>query len=265
MAAGSLADEVARVAREQLAEFGGLDETHPKLARQIRRYWEEIGLSFPGVGEAWSAVFVSWCIKQAGASASEFKFSSLHAAYVNQAIKNADNGTGVFRAVPIDKEPVAVGDLIHRNRQGGRITYDQARRSASYPSHCDIVVAVRPEVAEVIGGNLSNTRAMKTVGLTRDGFVKQRSDDPYICVVKNLKGAAAAVSGLEDDEPMATIIKADDSSDHQLWLYAGGQRRKLRSPQEITELRKHGLLDNRETKLSRETLERIPVMPGAQG
>lgn len=260
MAESAFVQELVRVVRDQLAQFGGLDESHPKLRAQIKRYWEEIGLRFPGEEEPWSAVFVSWCIKQAGATKEEFKFAAKHATYVKKAIENADRGVGVFRAVPIDAEPVAVGDLIHANRESGTITYDRARETDAYPSHCDIVVELRPGAAVVIGGNLSDTRAQMTVALTAGGFVKQKPTNPFIAVVKNLKGDRRS----EEDDVMATTIKVDDPNEKQLWLYAGGQRRPFKSPAEITELRQEGLLDNREIKLSRATFDQIPVMPGAE-
>lgn len=265
MAVSDFAQELVRVVRGQLAEFGGLDESHPKLRKQIKRYWEETGHRFPdrpkrpGEETPWSAVFVSWCLMEAGATKEEFKFAPAHAIYVKKAIENADKGVGVFRAMPIEKARVEVGDLIHANRENGRITYDQARTRDKYPSHCDIVVAVGSGFAEVIGGNLRNTRAMDTVELTAGGFVKQKSRNPYISVVKNLKGRITA----EEDEVMATVIKIDDPNDHQLWLYAGGQRRPLKSVPEINELRQKGLLDNGEIRLSPAVFNEIPIMPGA--
>jgi hypothetical protein len=259
--ADSFREKLVKVAREQLAEFGGLDESNPKLRRQIQRYWEETGFAFPGEETPWSAVFISWCVKQAGATKTQFKFAPSHSTYVKRAIRNADTGTGVFRALPIDKARVEVGDLIHVNRDNGRKTYQEARSEEGYNSHCDIVVNIRPGVAEVIGGNLRNTRALETVTLTTEGFVKQRSKEPYICVIKHIGPGG----GVEEDDLMATVIKVKDPQDHQLWLYAAGQRRPLKSPPEIEELRKAGLLDNRPTiELSRTAFDAIPIMPGAE-
>jgi len=270
MAVSDFAQELVRVAREQLAEFGGLDEGSDKLSRQIRHYWEDIGLRFPdgpnegGVEVPWSAVFVSWCMMTAGATREEFKFSSGHWEYVKAAIRNADKGTGVFRAVPIDRAPVEVGDLIHVNRDvregvPGTTTYDQARTTTTgYSSHCDIVIEVERGVAKVIGGNLHDTRSLDTHDLTSAGFVKQQSRNPYISVVKNLKGATA-----QEDDVMATTIKIDEPGENQLWLYAGGQRRPFKDPREITELREKKLLDDKETSLSRAVFNNIPIMPGA--
>jgi hypothetical protein len=51
----------------------------PQLSAQIKRYWQGLGFKFPGVKTAWSAVFVSWCVKTAVASAKEFVFARAHA------------------------------------------------------------------------------------------------------------------------------------------------------------------------------------------
>jgi len=88
-------------------------------------------------GRATSATFISWCFKTAGASASEF--NPAQATFVKAAIANKDAGTGGFHAQPIDAYKPKVGDLIHRNRNGGRITYKQAQTRSNYQSHSAIV------------------------------------------------------------------------------------------------------------------------------
>jgi len=51
-----------------------------------------------------------WCVKQAGATKSEFKFAMAHSVFANEAIKNAANGTGVFQGFDISEKPPAIGD-----------------------------------------------------------------------------------------------------------------------------------------------------------
>ncbi|NOT59816.1 MAG: DUF2272 domain-containing protein [Acidobacteria bacterium] len=76
-------------------------EHDPLWAAQIKKYWEALGLGFPGVDTHWSAVFVVWCVSTARAMNSEFKFSARHSEFVHWAIKNADVGTGLFRGCDI--------------------------------------------------------------------------------------------------------------------------------------------------------------------
>jgi hypothetical protein len=71
------------------------------------------------------------------------------------------------------------------------------------------------------------------------------------------------IGGGDSDDDAATTIKIREEGENQLWLHAGGQRRPLHSPDEVSELRRAGLLDGRETSLSRAALEAIPIMPGA--
>src|SRR4051794_11368716 len=114
-----LSDFEKKVAQTGLGEYDSYhlySESDPGLAERIEQYWTDLGLPFPGVDTAWSAVFVSWCIRQAGASAQEFKFSPQHSVYVHWAIANMEARRGVFRAHPIDEVAPSIGDLIQNNR-----------------------------------------------------------------------------------------------------------------------------------------------------
>ena len=73
-------------------------------------------------------------------------------------------------------------------------------------------------------------------------------------------GSSFPVSLLAEDE-RATVVKVNDRSDNLLWLYALGRRHALGSLEAITELRRLGLVEDREIPLSRATLDAIPVMP----
>ncbi|HEX9001785.1 MAG TPA: hypothetical protein VGB07_17900 [Blastocatellia bacterium] len=72
----AFASLVASTAKAQFDQYHLIDEHDEPLASQIKRYWLEIGLPFPGVDEFWSAVFISWCVKTAGATEAEFRFSA---------------------------------------------------------------------------------------------------------------------------------------------------------------------------------------------
>jgi len=180
------------IANRQFSHFHGIDESDNPLRDQIEKYWTEIGKAFPGVGEPWSAVFVSWCVKQAGASSADFKFDPKHAVYVKEAIAKAQGGTGTFRAYPIDKYAPRVGDLIHANREGGTKTYAQAAIQSSYNSHCAIVVGFgggsAGRFALTVGGNEGDSVRQAEVPVDEDGFVRQRSRNPYICVIRTFDG-----------------------------------------------------------------------------
>jgi hypothetical protein len=191
MPPSTFAKALAATAVEQYDAFHEFSESDPSLAAQIKRYWTSIGLSFPGVKTAWSAVFVSFCVKSAGATKSEFVFAQAHSKFVNSAIRNALNETGVFRAFEIDAVKPEVGDILHNNRSGNKFTYDFARTHSRYESHTAIVVQVGADqtgpFALTIGGNESDSVRRKRVILDRNGFVVQRAIDPYISLIKTLK------------------------------------------------------------------------------
>jgi hypothetical protein len=90
--------KLAKVAIGEYDQYHYYSENDSPLREQIEKYWTDLGFSFPGVGEPWSAVFVCWCPHTAGATAQEFQFNAQHSQYVWKCIKNANDGIGVFRA-----------------------------------------------------------------------------------------------------------------------------------------------------------------------
>jgi hypothetical protein len=198
---------VVTIAETEFDHFHGINEGSEPLRSRIADYYEAAGGSRnldPTLDEnAWSAAFVSFCVKRSGATAGQFRFSMLHSVYVNAAIANADANRGVFRAHRITEYAPRLGDLIHHNRSGGVITYDSARTNADYPSHAAIVVdfEVRNGVrnAVTIGGNEFLSGGTGTVGkkffpLDATGLLNQSSIGPrLICVVENQLAAVAAL------------------------------------------------------------------------
>jgi len=166
-------------------------ETDPPLAAQIKEFWDDVGVAFPGVQEPWSAVFVSSCVKRAGATSTEFEFSPQHSVFVHRAIMNSIAGTGVFRGKPISDYAPAVGDIIQNNRSGNHFNFEFARTHGDYASHSTIVVArggdSAGEFVMTIGGNEGDSIRMKRIALNADGLIQQRAVSPFICVIQDLK------------------------------------------------------------------------------
>jgi hypothetical protein len=190
-AASPFARKLASIAQGQFDQFHTIDENDPPLSTQIKKYWTTLGFDFPGVEVPWSAVFVSFCVKMAGATKEEFEFAAAHSVFVHKAIKNATNDTGVFRGFRINERAVGVGDIIQNNRLGANFDFDFAKSNPNYQSHTAIVVLrgedSQGKFAMTIGGNESDSVRMKRVNLKPDGTVKQRTSNPFICIVKNLK------------------------------------------------------------------------------
>jgi Uncharacterized protein conserved in bacteria len=187
------AKALAKLAEDEFDNFGGLHETTSTMQTRIKMYWTSIGLSFPGVSTAWSAVFVSSHVKRAGATAAEFKFAAAHSKFVRKAISNAVNATGVFRAFPVTDYAPKIGDIIQNNRNGNNFTYNFAKTHDAYESHSTIVVEEGADgsgrYVRTIGGNEGDAVGDRVVRLTSDGLIKQPTTTPkyYICVIQTLK------------------------------------------------------------------------------
>jgi hypothetical protein len=188
---GGYPQQVAIIAKQQYQQFHEFEEDDAPMSAQIRHYWEDIGFDFPGVTTPWSAVFVSWIMRQAGANASEFKASTAHSRFVFWAIHNKNNGTGLFWGHAIPNHPVKVGDIIQNNRGGQNLTYNFAAAHEAYQSHSAVVVELGSDgngrYAITIGGNEANAVGRKRVALDSNGMVRQRDTNPYICVIENRK------------------------------------------------------------------------------
>jgi hypothetical protein len=184
---------LATLAQQQFDKYRWLRENQDPLAGQIKAYWTELGLAFPNVAQPWSAVFVSWCVKQAGATAAQFMFSPQHSQFVNAAIANAKAndkaGTGVFMGRDVALYAPKMGDILQNNRGHGAYTFQYAATHRSYPSHSAIVMEVgvdsKGNYLRTIGGNESDSVGMKEVRLDANGLVKNAAG-LYIAVVETL-------------------------------------------------------------------------------
>jgi hypothetical protein len=131
---------------------------------------DENGQIFPADRDgffAWSAAFISYVMRLAGAGSS-FPYSENHADYINAAAAHAPG-------VALEAERVEVyapqrGDLICLWRGAQPVTFDQLP-TGRFPGHCDIVIDLKPGQLDVIGGNVDNAVAMKYIPVTADGHL----------------------------------------------------------------------------------------------
>jgi hypothetical protein len=186
-------------AKAEFARYHGIDEGAQPLRGRIADYYEAGGGSRnldPTLDEnAWSAAFISFCVKQSGATADQFAFNLSHSVYVHAAIANADANRGVFRGHPITAYAPQLGDIIHHNRSGGTLSFDFARANTGYPSHAVVVVGFETtggvRNALTIGGNEAISHGTGTVGqksfaLDANGLLNQSAIGPkLICVIEN--------------------------------------------------------------------------------
>lgn len=192
--------ELIRIAGDEYRSLAGLRKGDAALGAQVAKYCRSLYPSdigswrkpFSSCIEHWSAAFVSWCIRQAGAKDGEFKFSAKHAEYVNWAILNAERNAGLFRGYRIDVHAPKPGDLVSFNRDGGKVTFEQARNDATFASHSAIVAGNGEHGGEwraivILGNNPDGTVGREELELDASGRLKQRAENPFICLIKNLK------------------------------------------------------------------------------
>jgi uncharacterized protein DUF2272/N-acetylmuramoyl-L-alanine amidase-like protein len=195
-------------------------ETDQAMRDALRSYWQNVGLSSAKADEKirnrnpWSATFISWIMMLVGAGAA-FKRSAAHYVYVAAAKRNRINNdqSNPFWAYRITEVAPQVGDLVCKARKPPKsshcsaVTYDNIDNGNYWAAHCDIVTEVRPNEITVMGGNVKDSVAEKTITTAAGGFLPEKARDGcrFIAVVKVRDGSAAS-------PPASPAGKADDSS-----------------------------------------------------
>lgn len=124
------------------------------------------GTPYSGDAPAWSAAFISYVMRAAGAGAG-FPYTPLHADYINAAAR----GEGVLSAQPPAAYAPQPGDLICYGRRGAQAMQFADLPTGRFFGHCDIVVQATPGQVAVIGGNVSGAVTMKHVPTTGEGML----------------------------------------------------------------------------------------------
>lgn len=143
--------------------------------QRIGDYWKAIGgpyanLTGKDTGTPWSAAFISFCMRQAGAG-SKFDYSAGHATYINAAIRaaNAGNANAAFRAFKKSDHALQPGDLVGYWRGTTPISIDNALNIGWYQSHTDLVVEVGDKFVYVVGGNVGHSVTRKQLRTNASG------------------------------------------------------------------------------------------------
>jgi hypothetical protein len=118
---------------------------------------------------AWSAAFISYVMRTAGAGA-RFPYSPSHYVYINIGKEMGLGHTSgwVVMAERVDAYAPVPGDLICYSRERYKLTYEKLPRRR-FAGHCDIVVARDKGQISVIGGNVGHAVTMKHVPVGEDG------------------------------------------------------------------------------------------------
>ena len=146
-------------------------DRQPGLWQRVGDYWsigldgsaitakyDEAGREYPGLAPAWSAAFISYVIRVAGAG-DRFPYSPLHADYINAAARHE----GILRAEPPSAYAPRPGDLICLARGDAETLRFDDLPGPRFQGHCDLVTASGPGTLTVIGGNVAASVTLRHV------------------------------------------------------------------------------------------------------
>ena len=202
----TLKNNIVRIALQEYERWGrgAIKERDPRNLSVLQDYWARgprvqvslAELASPGFQSEhpWSAAFISWVMRQAGAG-DAFRYSAAHAVYVKAAKDNRlANNANPFKAYRINEIRPQVGDLVCKSRAGSGATYDNVQ--AGQKTHCDIVVGIEGQQLQTIGGNVDNSVSMTRVPLDANGYI---SKPGYFAVIRI--GGLTAQGGAPAPQP----------------------------------------------------------------
>lgn len=146
--------------------------------KHVGEMWRAIGNNLDGRdrGVPWSAAFISWTVRQAGADYHGFRFAAAHARYIHDSIVKREAGTASpFWGFRLHQHKAELGDLVCQWRDSPT-TYDDARTEDSFFSHCDVIVDVAPGSVRALGGNVGHSVGFKTYAINEAGFLKAENE-----------------------------------------------------------------------------------------
>ena len=215
--ASGLCDAIARVAEQEYRRWHpggipGLRETDVDATPILQQYYRDgvkVEVSARDVQSApwqtshpWSAVFVSWVMRTAGAGG-DFGYSRAHQNYIRAARRTRldGNSSSPFWAYKATEVAPQVGDLVCAARANSGATYDNIGDARSRATHCDIVTEVQPGQLRVIGGNVNHNVDAKTIRTLPTGLLALDGNQSQFFAVLRCRGRASQL------EPSPTPIR----------------------------------------------------------
>ncbi|WP_178130913.1 DUF2272 domain-containing protein [Reyranella sp. CPCC 100927] len=164
----------------------------------------------PACTNAWSAVFISSALRNAGVQPRDFRFDPLHSAYLKDiqhryrtyAAAPDKHEMPLFVPHPLEARAPQPGDLICATRRRdsdavlrviflptgprAQANWDAALDDMAF-GHCDIVVAVdlRRRTMSVIGGNVQDTTSKSLLPIDASGRPIRTIERPWFIVIEN--------------------------------------------------------------------------------
>ena len=159
---------------QRVGEYWWLGQNAGTKEEDWTSKYNEYGTPYSGDAPAWSAAFISYVMRTAGA-ADRFTYSPLHADYINAAARSE----GGIRAERPDAYAPQPGDLICTGRGASRNIRFESLPAPSFFGHCDLVTQALPGQLVVIGGNVDASVTMKHVPTGPTGLLAEPGGQPY--------------------------------------------------------------------------------------
>ena len=183
--------KVKEIAEQEWEFFdrGQKKEYEDGYYQRVGDYWREgVGITDRDGRDTqhrWSAAFVSWVMKKAGAG-DRFKYDSRHSVYIIEAIqkRKSNDSKAAFKGYKLNEIAPQVGDLVcfSSGEDAGKVDYDT---TTNYRAHCDIFVATEPGEIDVIGGNVKDSVFKKTLQADSKRYLVDTTK-PWFVVIQNL-------------------------------------------------------------------------------
>lgn len=144
---------VIAIAKRELETWGGRKETDPAMYPRLMAYWRAAGLSSEEAKSAidrrayWSAAFVNYVLKEAGAP---YLPSPSHVGYL-AAAKRAG------RLYPANSKSPQPGNIVCFERDNSGVNWANVDDGTFKAAHCDVVTAKSGNAITVVGGNVSDS------------------------------------------------------------------------------------------------------------
>jgi hypothetical protein len=168
---------------QRVGEYWWLGQNADEPSNGWTGKYNSFGIAFAPTEDeqyAWSAAFISYVMRSAGAGRS-FPYAPSHSTYINAAARMAQGAaqnwsvlaerTGSYAPQP--------GDLICLGRRSAKAMRFEDLPAGPFASHCDLVIGPSSAGLAVIGGNVDDAVTMKHVPTDSAGRIAGPGDVAY--------------------------------------------------------------------------------------
>jgi hypothetical protein len=162
-----------------------MKEYDPPALALLTKYWNATPTPPVPVtsGPMWSAAFISWVLKEAGAG-NLFEYSGAHIRYIRAArINRRDSTQNPFRLYRINEfiPRMQPGDLVCKARAGSGLTFDNVLTHTNTAAHVDIITEIDRvnNRLRVVGGNVCDNVDHKRLNIVGGNRITNSDGEGY--------------------------------------------------------------------------------------